>query len=357
MRLERTLEHLEHLVGFDTQNPPRDLTLEHPLFRYLREALGAGFELEVTDHGKGRITILAVRGTPRTLFNCHLDTVPASGDWSVPPLKLTVGEERAWGLGACDVKGAGAALLTLSQQDELPLALLFTTDEEGAEGCCVEAFVDGGGAGRFHRVVVCEPTGCRPVTRHRGYLSVRGRFAGTPGHSSEPRALEDSATHRLVQWGARAVERCRRRAEEGDSPRFNIGWLQGGVKSNVIAHEARVHWSARLNPGGNNEAFLHELTSLAPDDTHWDVPFSGPPLPASGRTDDEAVEHLQARGLIPGEPVHFWTEASLFSRGDVPAIVLGPGRIAQAHSADEWVALAELEEIVHIYRRLAEPHA
>ncbi len=58
-----------------------------------------------------------------------------------------------------------------------------------------------------------------------------------------------------------------------------------------------------------------------------------------------------------GEPVDFWTEASLFSQKGLPAIVYGPGRIAQAHTADEWVALAELAEPTEVYTRILERRA
>ena len=72
--LENTLTHLEKLVSFDTRNPPRALTTGG-IFDYLRQQL-PGFKVEVIDHGAGAISFYAVRGTPKYLFNVHLDTVP-----------------------------------------------------------------------------------------------------------------------------------------------------------------------------------------------------------------------------------------------------------------------------------------
>ena len=111
------------------------------MWDYLRSALGSGFRISLTDHGKGRVSFLAVRGAPDVLFNVHLDTVPVLDGARFPALEMTLHEDRVYGRGACDIKGAAACLLQLAQTGDEPLALLFTSDEEGAEGCCVERFI------------------------------------------------------------------------------------------------------------------------------------------------------------------------------------------------------------------------
>ena len=118
--LEDTLAHLRVLVGFDTRNPPRAIGCEG-LFDYVRAEL-SGFECTQTDHGAGAISLLAVRGKPRLLFNVHLDTVPDSPQWSASPFELRIEDERAIGLGACDIKGAAAALLAAANASEGALA-------------------------------------------------------------------------------------------------------------------------------------------------------------------------------------------------------------------------------------------
>src|SRR5699024_2410918 len=94
--LEVTLEHLRALVGFDTRNPPRHIDAGG-IFDYLRAQL-PDFVITVTDHGAGAVSMLAVRGKPRFLFNVHLDTVPAAPTWSRDPHQLLVTNERAIGL-------------------------------------------------------------------------------------------------------------------------------------------------------------------------------------------------------------------------------------------------------------------
>ncbi len=355
--LERVLHHLEALVACDTQNPPRAIDAGHPIFGVIADALGPGFTLDTTDHGEGRVTLLAVRGAPELLFNAHLDTVPVGGSWGVPPLELTVADGRAYGRGACDIKGAAACLLAIAESSEADLALLFTTDEEGASGCCVERFAAGLAPDSYRCVIVAEPTKCRAVLSHRGFLSVIGHFRGRAGHSSEARALTDNALHKLSAWAAAAVAHAGAEAARGDADFrgtcFNLGTVAGGIKSNVIADSAEVRWSARLRPGQNNDAYLAELAALAaPGAAEWEAPFTGPPLPADETVHEAARRFAADRGLSLGAPVDFWTEASLFSAAGLPAIVLGPGDIAQAHAIDEWVALEQLSAAAGIYSKL-----
>src|SRR5512135_1003028 len=132
--LASTLEHLRALVACDTQNPPRAISTDG-IFEYARSQL-VGFNWSVTDHGAGAVSFFAVRGAPRILFNVHLDTVPASPTWTRDPFDLLVTDRHAIGLGACDIKGAAAALLTAAARTQGDMALLFTSDEEGNDARC-----------------------------------------------------------------------------------------------------------------------------------------------------------------------------------------------------------------------------
>ncbi len=354
------LEHLAALVAIDTSNPPRNIAAGGPLVTYLRGVLvPLGFTFEVTDHGAGHVTIYARRGAPEVLFNVHLDTVPATPAWTMPPWELHRSADRVAGLGACDIKGAAAILLHLAAAlPALPLALLFTTDEEGSGGCCVKRFCAAGQAAAYRQVIVAEPTGCHAILAHRGFLSAHGRFTGEPGHSSEARALADNAIHQAVGWAGEALALARAE-QDREIAGFhgiclNIGRIEGGVKSNVIAGEVKLHWSARPRPGEDCAAWHTRLTGTAGGRKGgWDEPFTGPPLPAPGQNDEAARRFAATHGLPCGDPVQFWTEASLFSATGVPALVLGPGDIRQAHAADEWVAVAQLALAYRLYSRMA----
>ncbi len=357
MNVAGVLKHLKSLVAFDTQNPPRSLQADSPIFGWISNVLGPGFTIEITDHGLGRISMLAVRGQPSLLFNVHLDTVPVIEGSRFPALEMTRDKDRVYGRGSCDIKGAVACLLEIAGATDKPMAMLFTTDEEGASGCCVSEFLRSDQCGVFEQVVVAEPTDCLAVMSHRGYLSVKGQFSGKSGHSSEPRALQDNALHKLSAWVAAAVDRAAQLDLEGRRHCFIVGEVHGGIKSNVIADQANIHWSARLSPGDSNEDFLGLMSDLdASDSAQWHVPFSGPPLPTDGMGISGAQTFVEQHRIESGPAVDFWTEASLFAQAGIPAIVLGPGNIAQAHVQDEWVSIEQLERALNIYTNLVENH-
>jgi acetylornithine deacetylase len=353
--LATTLDHLRALVAFDTQNPPRRIGTDG-IFEYVRSQLN-GFVWSVTDHGAGAVSFFAMRGNPRTLFNAHLDTVPAGPTWTRDPFALLVGSDRAFGLGACDIKGAAAALLTAAAHTRGDMALLFTSDEEANDARCVSSFL----AQRrpYDAVIVAEPTRCEAVIAHRGISSARVAFAGRAGHSSGGNAHAESAVHQAMRWGARALDKVEALAHERfgglTGLRFNVGRVEGGIKANVIAPSAEVRFGFRPLPSMDTDALLAGFRACAePPAAQFEETFRGPPLPAGDVAGAEqrrlaARDFADAHGVPVGNAVDFWTEASLFSRAGYTAIVLGSGDIAQAHGADEFVELAQLRKITQIY--------
>lgn len=357
--LDAILPHLEHLVSFDTRNPPRAIGSDG-IFDYLSAEL-PGFEIRVNDHGDGAVSLLAVRGQPTRLFNVHLDTVPSSPAWTADPLKLRIEGGRAIGLGACDIKGAAACLLAAARVTDGPAAFLFSSDEEANDARCIPAFLktDHG----FQEVIVAEPTQGEAVLAHRGICSVLMRFRGEAGHASGAQALQASALHQAMRWGSRALDLVEAQSHQRfgglTGLRFNVGKVEGGIKANVIAPAAEVRFGFRPLPSQSADELHAQFGTLVPAGAveRYEETFRGPPLPA-GNTADAENRRLEARdladalGLPIGNAVDFWTEASLFSAAGLTAIVYGPGDIAQAHTADEWVALDQLERVAQSYVRI-----
>ena len=346
--LDTTLRHLHALVSFDTRNPPRAIDAGG-IFDYLREQL-PGFRIEVTDHGAGAVSLLAIRGAPTRVFNVHLDTVPDSPAWSADPLTLRVTGDRAIGLGACDIKGAAAALVAAASVTAGDAAFLFSSDEEANDPRCIAAFLasDHG----FREAIVAEPTRCEAVLAHRGIASVQLDFVGKAGHASGANAMSASALHQAMRWGVDALALVEGEAHQRfgglTGLRFNIGRVEGGIKANVIAPSAQVRFGFRPLPSQDMDALHARFRALAPGSAHYTDTFRGPSLPA-GDVAQAETHRLAARDLadeldLPiGNAVDFWTEASLFSQAGLTALVFGPGDIAQAHTADEWVALEQLQ--------------
>jgi acetylornithine deacetylase len=347
--LNTTLEHLRALVSFDTRNPPREIGTGG-IFDYLREHL-PGFAVKVADHGAGAVTLYAVRGKPKYLFNVHLDTVPDSPHWKRNPHVLEVTEDRAIGLGACDIKGAAAALLTVANTTTGDMALLLSTDEEANDPRCIAAFLKEGHA--YDAVIVAEPTRGEAVLAHRGIHSVQMRFIGQAGHASGELRPSDSALHQAIRWGSAALDYVEHQSHERfgglTGLRFNVGRIEGGIKANMIAPTADVRFGFRPLPSMDPDHLLETFRTLVePQPESYDELFRGVSLPAGDIATAEA-RRLAARdiadelGIPVGNAVNFWTEAALFSEGGYISFVYGPGDIAQAHTADEWVALDQLQ--------------
>ena len=357
--LSETLRHLEALVSFDTRNPPRTIGTGG-MFDYLRTHL-PGFRVEVTDHGDGAVSMLAVRGAPRRVFNVHLDTVPDSPAWTGDPHRLRVTGDRAIGLGACDIKGAAAGLLAAAAGTTGDAAFLFSTDEEANDARCIAAFLasDHG----FTEAVVAEPTRCEAVLAHRGISSVLMQFRGVAGHASGANAMQASALHQAMRWGNRALDLVEAESHQRfgglTGLRFNIGKVDGGIKANMIAPSAQVRFGFRPLPSMSIDTLHERFGTLVEAGAveRYEETFRGPSLP-SGDIASAEDRRLEARDLaealdLPiGNAVDFWTEASLFSAAGLTAIVYGPGDIAQAHTADEWVALEQLERYARSVKRI-----
>lgn len=347
--LAAALDHLRTLVAFDTRNPPRAIG-KGGIFDYLQAQL-PGFVHTLTDHGAGAVSLLSRRGRPRRLFNVHLDTVPATPTWTRDPFDLLVTDEHAIGLGACDIKGAAASFLAAATRANGDCAFLFTTDEEANDARCIAGFL--ATKPNFDAVIVAEPTRAEAVLAHRGISSVRTRFAGRAGHASGDNARDDSALHQAVRWGTAALAFAEAQSHQRfgglSGLRFNLGRIEGGIKANVIAPSAEVRFGFRPLPSMDVAALLatfRDMGDIAP--VEFEETFRGAALPAGDIAAAE-TRRLGARdladelGLPIGNAVDFWTEAALFSAAGFTAIVYGPGDITQAHAADEFVALDQLQ--------------
>jgi acetylornithine deacetylase len=358
--LEDTLTHLRALVGFDTRNPPREIGTDG-IFDYLRANL-PGFDVQVTDFGAGAVNLYAVRGKPKYLFNVHMDTVPDSPHWTADPHQLRVTEDRAIGLGACDIKGAAAALVAVANATQGDMALLLSTDEEANDARCIDGFL--ATPRDYEAIIVAEPTKGEAVLAHRGIHSVQMRFQGRAGHASGEQKPSDSAVHQGIRWGAAALDHVQKLSHERfgglTGLRFNIGKVEGGIKANVIAPTADIRFGFRPLPSMDADELLETFRTLVePTPVEFGETFRGDSLPA-GDTATAETRRLAARDLadelgIPvGNAVDFWTEAALFSKAGYTTFVYGPGDIAQAHSADEWVLLDQLAHYAQTIHRIVD---
>ncbi len=350
---------LAELVAFDTRNPGGD---ERAMAEYLARRLTAlGARTTEVFSSTGHYSTFACFGerAPSLVLNAHLDTVPANAGYSANPLALVRRGGRLHGLGSADTKGAIAAILEALDQTKASgatpngLAVLFSGDEELGGGS-IRDFLASERSRGLDRAIVCEPTGCRVGIRHRGVYAARIAATSPGGHSS----LSDSVPNPLTALARAAIAldnlgvRHRELGPEGlRGVCMNIAALDGGMAFNIIPARTTLTFSMRPPPGVELDGILDEARdavriAAAPLATAWALVASNPAF----ETRDVAgfAPLLGDRTLSP-VALPFGTEAGQFVEQGIDAVVLGPGRVEQAHKADEYVDLDELEEAVRIF--------
>ncbi|MBD3668309.1 MAG: acetylornithine deacetylase [Kangiella sp.] len=358
--LGKTLDHLKSLVAFDTTNPPRKIA-ESGIVEYLCQHFNDA-NIEVIDYGGGSINVYAVKGKPKYLFNFHIDTVPVAQGWGSDPFSLMIKEGKVFGLGCCDIKGAAACFLACVEQGLNDYAVLFSSDEEYGNSLCVKSFLQQ--KHDYEGVIVAEPTQCKAVLAHRGVATAEISFKANSGHSSEPRALKENAIHQAASWMNQAIEWATKQLQSSyqnlQGVCLNLGKIEGGIKPNIIAPEVTLQMGIRPLPSDSPEQKLQELVSSIESSQPVTVTpkFIAPSFPAKKPVDHpeqaQASNETLAKtlGLEVCEAVNFWTEAALFSEAGYQSIVYGPGNIDKAHTANEWVAISDLENVVSNYWRI-----
>jgi acetylornithine deacetylase len=351
------------LVAFPTQQagPERGAGDERALCEYLAPMLRSAGADEVivavatrSDGGPGAY-VFARWGTPQRLINVHIDTVPANAGWSRDPWTPYIADGRLFGLGSADTKGAIAAtLVAIEATRPRDFGVLFSGDEEAGSGV-IRAFLAGPHAAAIREVIVCEPTARTAGVAHRGVLGQRARLSGPGGHSSKADHLPKPLA-RLARFAAALDDAAIRRLDDGPAGMrgtcLNIAALSGGVAFNVIPARGELSWSLRPYPGFDRADWDREVAALAArtdpeiaiETTIDHAPFSC----------DALVDHVR-RFVRSVGTLDFWTEAALWAQHGKDAIVIGPGDIAQAHAADEYVALDDLEWAVGVFRSVLRP--
>lgn len=351
-------EHLAELVKFPTQQPGADGKggNERAICEYLVPLLKARQADEIvlgtaprTEGGDGAY-VFARWGTPKRVVNAHVDTVPANAGWSRDPWQPHIADGRLYGLGSADTKGAIAStLVALESFKPRDVGVLFSGDEEAGSGV-MRPFLSSSNIAGIREVMVCEPTARVAGIAHRGVLAQTATLRGPGGHSSKadhlPKplaqlarlavALDDCAKRRLHDGPAGMTGTC-----------LNIADLRGGVAFNVIPAKGELEWSLRPYPGFDRAGWDEEVSALAREIDPAIV--IEPTLELDPFACDTLAEFARPFVRSVGQ-LDFWTEAALWMTAGIDAFVLGPGDIAQAHAADEYVELAELEWATTVIR-------
>jgi acetylornithine deacetylase len=374
-----TLDNLRRLIGFDSTSRNSNLDLIDWADGKLRQAGARTRASYDAERRKANLFASFGEGEGGLVLSGHTDVVPVDGqDWASNPFAAEIRDGRLYGRGACDMKGFVAVAMArapaMAARSGRPVHVALSYDEElGCQGIPVLLDDLAQSGLRPAACVVGEPTSMQVVGAHKGGRIWRCRVCGRAAHSSlAPQAVN------AVEYAARVVAAVQAIAErfrdEGPyAPGFDVphstiscNLINGGTGSNIVPADCEFTFEHRFLPGSDPEAPLRELQALV-DATLLPAMQAIDPatgitfdclgrIPALDTPADAAILHaaLAVSGAAAPGRVAYGTEASFFQEAGIPTIVCGPGSIAQAHRADEFVPIEELGACEDFLDRLAE---
>ncbi len=371
------LEVVNRLIAFDTTSRNSNLALIEFAAGIL-EAAGAKTRFTRDDAG-AKANLFATLGPQRDggyVLSGHTDVVPVDGqNWSSDPFVPVLREGKLYGRGTADMKGfIGTALALADEFCQLdlnrPIHFAFSYDEE--VGCVgVRRLLADLAANEIRPALalIGEPTMMRVVGAHKSGAVIETLAIGREGHSSAPSAGANAvmmAGEFIGLLAAFGEELMEDRDKHFDPPYTTVqaNVVSGGTAVNVLAKEARVLWEYRGLPDRDAASLVNDADSRAAADI---LPRyrSGAPeacfrtnvraaYPGLVRDPNSTAVQLACRVLGQNEvlAVSYGTEAGLFQEAGISAVVCGPGSIGEAHKADEFVSLEQIDACAAFLRRI-----
>lgn len=375
-----TLEILAKLVSFDTTSRNSNI----PCTDWIRAYLAShGVEAEVYVNAEGDkhnlYAVIGPRDVPGYVLSAHTDVVPVDGQsWSTDPFTLVVKDGKAFGRGACDMKGFLAATLAavpdmVKQSLKTPIHLAYSYDEEvGCTGVRDMLVHFRNREPKPIAAFIGEPSSMQVIIGHKGGQRVIAKVRGKAAHSSlAPHGVN------AVEYGARLVARIKDMAEAQEAKgardemydvahsTLHVGVFTGGTSPNIVPHHAEISFECRNISADNANDYIDEVIRYAREELEPKMRKNDP----SAGFDFELRPLLPPLEIAPDHPavtaakrfagrndhakVAYGTEASLFQdMAGYPSVVVGPGDIDQAHKPDEWIALDELTKCEAFLARL-----
>jgi acetylornithine deacetylase len=367
------------LVGFDTTSSKSNLALIDFVEDQLKGHGIASTRIPSPDSSKADLfATIGPAGEGGIGLSGHSDCVPVEGQrWTSDPFTLALRDGKLYGRGSCDMKGFIACVLASvplfkSREPKEPIHIIISYDEEvGCTGVRPLIARLGHDLPRPRAVIVGEPTSMRVIDTHKRIDVYRTRVTGREAHSSVPElgvnaiAAAAALIGELDRLGADIA------AKQND-PRFEppystvvVGTIKGGTAHNIVPKTCEFQWQVRSLPSAAPAEVPRDLTAFAKTtllrmrqvtkeagietETEGSVPaFVAAPGSAA------VALALELTGAEHTHAVSYTTEAGLFEQAGCPAVICGPGNIAQAHAADEYVSVDQLEACLAFLSGLAQ---
>ena len=347
---------------FDQSNRPVVETLAEWL-----ESLGFTVELQSVVDKPEKLNLIACAGQGEggLVFSGHTDTVPyTESAWDQDPFKLIEIDNRLYGLGATDMKCFFPIALEVLKDIDLkklqyPLYFIATCDEESAMTGAKALVNSKRTLGRY--ALIGEPTGLKPINKHKGIVMESIKLIGKAGHSSDPalgiNALEEmtKVINHLIAWRTDLQEKNSDTTFKVPVPTLNFGSIQGGDNPNRICADCEIAIDIRLLPNMDLEkirAEVRQTVMQAVDGSGIIVEFDSI-FEESGLQTDIDSEIVKVSERLAGEPtgsVAFGTEGPFLNSIGIDTVILGPGDIEQAHQANEYLSMDRIAPMQHILK-------
>lgn len=373
-------ELLARLVSFDTTSHKSNLGIVAFIEDYLLQ------------HGVSSTRVMTPDGQKANLFatigpaeiggialSGHTDVVPVDGQaWDSDPFALRAAEGKLYGRGTSDMKGFLACALASvpdfkSRNLSTPIHLAFSYDEEiGCIGVRPMIAEFGISIPKPRLVIIGEPTSMQVVDAHKGPVRWHVEVTGRAAHSSMA-TLGINAISYAAQLIAELAQieaelKITTRNDRFDPPyaSLQVTSIEGGTAANIIPVTCRFGFEIRATPGLDPDLIeqrlndfaaqhcLPEMRSTAPEaDITITRANAVPPFGADAKSEIVTLA-LYLTGQNETYAVSYASEAGLFQDAGAPSIVCGPGNIAQAHTANEWIAQSQLDQCMTFMQRLAD---
>lgn len=305
----------------------------------------------------------------RIVFEAHCDTAGVNG-MLIPPFDPQIRGKRLYGRGSCDTKAGLAAMMLavadLRRANQQPLSEVWVVsamDEEHSYRGVWELRKNLQAAA----AIVSEPTDMKMAVASKGCLRWRITVKGKAAHSSKPFLGVNAIEHMAHVLGCLEDESLRLSGSNHPllgSPTLNVGLIRGGTQINVVPDSCWIEVDRRLIPGEEPDQVFRDyqelLGKLRSERPSLDLTMEFPQLedlpldtPATSSIAVHAARALREAGLDDGAVgVPFGSDASKLSSVGIPSIILGPGSIDQAHTAEEFVDLEQVEKAFVVYRQI-----
>ncbi|SEB47115.1 acetylornithine deacetylase [Tenacibaculum sp. MAR_2009_124] len=314
------------------------------------------------------------------ILSGHTDVVPVVGQkWETDPFLLTdKNDGNLYGRGSCDMKGFIACCLValpemVKANLKKPIYLAFSYDEE--IGCLAGSEL-AAAIKNFYKetpkyAIIGEPSLMEPIVGQKGIYILETYVQGSEGHSSRIKQ-EVSAIHesmRLILWLENKMNQLITDQQFDDRfhpphSTIHIGLVKGGIAPNIIADKAHFFWDLRTIPMDDVNSILAEFETYCKEreqelknicsDFSIKTVENHPVVPHLDTKDDADVVDLikSISGKSKLNTVSYASEAGQFADEGFQSVICGPGSIAQAHRANEFIAKEQLEKGVEMLRKL-----